>query len=139
MEEFESNIEKKKHEFYNERNSLRRFLTGLTATTFGVLVALHPISFSSVACGILYMVSVILNAISVLSYIGSLFGRYYGLIEEGKNLAEEPFETTPYIKQDSKKDKYAWRFPLYTKIGTYAYICTILSSCIYIILEVCNM
>ena len=57
-------------EFYRERNSLRRFLVGIIATTFGVLVALHPNVYASIMGRWCYVISVIANALSLLFFIG---------------------------------------------------------------------
>lgn len=125
-------------ELVKEINSLRRFLAGLTATTFGVLVALHPDKFSSSLCGGFYAASVIANALSVICFISSLFGRYWGLIEKGTN--QEGEERAEWGGRDYTpiKMKYAWRFRIYSMIGIITYIVAVLSSCIYIILEVCT-
>lgn len=124
-------------ELVKEINSLRRFLAGLTATTFGVLVALHPDKFSSSLCGGFYAASVIANALSVICFISSLFGQYWGLIEKGTNQERE--ERAEWRGEDytPKKMKYAGRFRVYSIIGIGSYIIAILSSCTYIILEVC--
>lgn len=124
-------------ELVKEINSLRRFLAGLTATTFGVLVALHPNEFSSSWCGGFYTASVIANALSVICFISSLFGQYWRLIEKGTNQAREEQADWKGEEYTPKKMKFAWRFGAYTIIGITSYIIAILSSCTYIIFEVC--
>lgn len=124
-------------ELVKEINSLRRFLTGLTATTFGVLVALHPNEFSSSLCGGFYAASVIANALSVICFISSLFGRYWGLIEKWVNQFGEECADLRGEDYTPKKQKCVWRFRVYSMMGIGSYIIAILSSCIYIILEVC--
>ena len=124
-------------ELTQEKISLRRFLAGLTATPFGVLVALHPEKFSSSLCGGFYAASVIANALSVICFISSLFGRYWGLIEKGTNQEGEERAEWGGGDYTPKKMKYAWRFRVYSIIGIGFYIIAILSSCTYIILEVC--
>ena len=124
-------------ELINEKNSLRRFLAGLTATTFGVLVALHPNEFTSQLCGWFYVSSVIANALSVICFISSLFGRYWGLIEKGANQAGEERANWRGDDYIPKKMKCAGRFRVYSIIGIASYIIAILSSCTYIILGVC--
>lgn len=122
-----------------EINSLRRFLAGLTATTFGVLVALHPNEFSSSICGWFYAASVIANALSVICLISSLFGQYWRLIEKGTNQAGEERADWRGDDYTPKKMKYAWRFRVYFMVGIGSYIIAILSSCIFVVLEVCNI
>lgn len=124
-------------ELTQEKNSLRRFLAGLTATTFGVLVALHPNEFSSSLCGGFYAASVIANALSVICFISSLIGRYWGLIEKWSNQFGEECADLRGEDYTPKKQKCVWRFRVYSMIGIGSYIVAILSSCTYIILEVC--
>lgn len=123
-------------ELVQEIYSLRRFLAGLTATTFGVLVALHPNGFSSLFCGGFYAAAVIANAVSVICYICILFERYWRLTEKGTNQARE--ERADWRGEDYtlKKMECTWRFRVYSMVGIGFYIIAILSSCIYIILEV---
>lgn len=120
-----------------EVNSLRRFLAGLTATTFGVLVALHPNEFSSQCSGIVYAISVVANAISVLAFIGSLFGRFWNLIEKGVNQKNESIADFQGKEYNGIKMKFPHRFKIYSLIGLGSYVIAIISSCVYIVLEVC--
>ncbi len=124
-------------ELTQEKNSLRRFLAGLTATTFGVLVALHPNEFSSQTCGILYAISVVANAISVLAFIGSLFGRYWKLAEKGFNQENGLIADLQGKEYNDIKMKFPHRFTVYSIIGLGSYVIAIISSCMYIVLEVC--
>ena len=125
-------------ELINEKCSLRRFFAGLTATTFGVLVALHPNEFTSQICGWFYVRSVIANALSVVCFISSLFGRYWGLIEKGTNQAEKERSDWRGAVFTPKKMKCAWRFRVYSMAGIGFYMIAILLSCTYILLEVCG-
>lgn len=120
-----------------EVNSLRRFLAGLTATTFGVLVALHPNEFSSQCSGIVYAISVVANAISVLAFIGSLFGRYWKLAEKGFNQENGLIADLQGKEYNDIKMKFPHRFTVYSIIGLGSYVIAIISSCMYIVLEVC--
>lgn len=113
-----------------EKSSLRRFLTGLTATTFGVLVALHPKSLNW-----WYVSAIVLNAISTLFFIASLFGRYRRLCDKKKEVTHQASTAFGYTDSSYENAKWAKRFHIYTIIGITAYIFVIITSCIYIILE----
>lgn len=129
-------LKETQEEFFNERNSLRRFFVGLIATTFGVLVALHPHDYVSTASRWCYVISVIANAISLFFFIGSLFGRYRMLYEKGINEANQ-LESAMHGK-DYKPIKlpYAERFSIFAKLGLFLYICAIVVACLFIVLEV---
>ena len=124
-------------ELKQEKNSLRRFLTGLTATTFGVLVALHPHEFSSDVHGWFYASSVIANAFSVVFFICSLYGRTKGLIEEGTNIEARTIARFQGKEEANEvKSRFPNRFVLYEKLGLALYLIAVAASCTYIILEV---
>lgn len=55
-----------------EKNSLRRFFAGLTATTFGVLVALHPDNFSSQACGWVYVSAILASCTYIVLKVSQI-------------------------------------------------------------------
>jgi hypothetical protein len=119
-----------------EKNSLRRFFAGLTATTFGVLVALHPDNFSSQACGWVYVSAVVANAISVLFFISSLFGRYRGIISDGINLQNHLTAVMRGEDYSPNVGKRGKRFKYYSICGIIFYVSAILASCTYIVLKV---
>lgn len=122
--------------FYNERNSLRRFLTGLTATTFGVLVALHPKEFASYLSGDMYIVSVVLNAVSVISFIISTFGRYFMLknaVQNQEMMMSSAMQGKKYVPANNKCAK---AFGTCSIIGIYSYMLAIIISCVFLIVEV---
>lgn len=123
-------------EFIAERNSLRRFLAGLTATTFGVLVTLHPHEFPSIWCACLYLASVLLNAISVVTFIISIFGRYQGLLAEGDEVDMQNAAIMSGEEYNQPKHKLAKLFKICSCVGLYSYILAILAACGYIILDI---
>ena len=123
-------------ELKQEKNSLRRFLTGLTATTFGVLVALHPHEFSSGVHGWFYASSVITNALSVVFFICSLYGRTKGLIEEGTNIEVRTSARLQGKEANEVKSRFPNRFMFYERLGLALYLIAVAASCTYIILEV---
>ena len=133
----DESLQQTANEYINERNSLRRFLAGLTATTFGVLVALHPHTFTPTCGRYWYMASVLLNAISVLSFIVSIFGRYRGLYAEGSELVKQNAATLSGGEYSQSTYKDAKLYAICTKIGLYTYILAIISACVYIVLDIC--
>lgn len=123
-------------EFYRERNSLRRFLVGIIATTFGVLVALHPNVYTSIMGRWCYVISVIANALSLLFFIGSLYGRYFMLIEKWKNI-DTQFESAMHgIEYKPVKLKFAKIFSISAILGLFFYLLAVVAACIFIVLEV---
>ena len=119
-----------------EKNSLRRFLAGITATTFGVLVALHPGFCASSWSSWFYVSSVIANAFSVIFFIGSLFGRYQmlkhrGIKQQNEAIAEMQGQIPP-----EEDNKCAGRFKFYVIAGLTSYGIAIICSCVFIVLEV---
>ena len=121
-----------------EKNNLRKFFAGLTATTFGVIVALHPNVLSNSVSGWFYVLSVILNALSAILLIGSLFGQYKKLKENWYNVSDQIRSTFSGKEENPKYDKYAKRFHLYAIIGIIFYIFSILSACTYLVLDICG-
>lgn len=119
-----------------EKNSLKRFFAGLTATTFGVLVALHPDNFSSQVCGWIYVSAVVANAISVLFFISSLFGRYRGIIADGISLQHHLTAVMRGEDYSHNVNKLVKRFKYYSICGIIFYVIAILASCTYIVLKV---
>ena len=124
------------NELYKEKHSLRRFLAGITATTFGVLVALHPSLCKSSWSSWFYVSSVIANALSVIFFIGSLFGRYQmlkhrGIIQQNEAIAEMQGQIPP-----EEENKCAGRFKFYVIAGLTWYGIAIFCSCVFIVLEV---
>jgi hypothetical protein len=121
-----------------EKNNLRKFFAGLTATTFGVIVALHPSGFNNNFSGWFYIVCVILNALSAILLIGSLFGRYMNLREKGHNLSNEISSVFGAQNEEPKHDKFAKQFHIYAIVGIFSYIFSIVSACVYLILDMCG-
>jgi hypothetical protein len=119
-----------------EKNSLRRFLAGITATTFGVLVALHPSLCASSWSSWFYVSSVIANAFSVIFFICSLFGRYRMLIHKGMRQQNEAIAEMQGQYPPKEENKYAGRFKFYVIGGLTSYGIAIICSCVFIVLEV---
>ena len=125
-----------KEKFYSEKNSLRRFLVGITATTFGVLVALHPNEYDSTVGRWCYVISVISNAISLIFFIGSLFGRYWMLLEKGINLDKQYAAAWQGTDYEPVELKFSKIFCCLSILGLCFYLLAILAACIFIIIEV---
>lgn len=125
--------------FREEQNSLRRYLAGLTATTLGVLTALHPQDIASNWIGWLYVASIITNAVSTIFFLFSLFGRS----KELKKKLDDDFvkNTAMYSGKDYnlKQSHFTQRFTLYMNAGIICYILTILLMCTYIVFEMCQI
>ena len=119
-----------------EKNSLRRFLVGVTATTFGVLVALHPNTFASKMCCWLYVISVISNALSLVFFIGSLFGRYRNLKEKCTNQNKRFEAAMQGINFFQAQPKFPGIFRFCSILGLFFYIIAIITSCIFITMEI---
>lgn len=122
--------------FFTERNSLRRYLVSITATTFGVLVALHPSEFVFRISRWCYVVSVIANAGSLIFFIVSLFGRYFMLKEEGINherMSAAAMRGSDYAPQ---KYKYTNIFHKCAILGLLFYLLAIVAACVFIVPEV---
>lgn len=125
-----------KEKFYSEKYSLRRFLVGITSTTFGVLVALHPNEYYSIAGRWCYVISVIFNAISLIFFIGGLFGRYWMLIEKGTNLDKQYAAAMQGVDYKPVEFKFTKIFSMLSILGLCFYLLAVLVACIFIVLEV---
>lgn len=121
--------------FLNERNSMRRFLAGIAATTFSIFVALHPQELTANWLGWIYIVCVILNAISIISFIYSSFGRSEELYEHMRveYIREAAAWTNSEMHELKTKDPK--RFSICMQIGLLAYIFSIAAACGYLIGE----
>lgn len=122
--------------YAEERNSLRKFLAGIVAATFGVLVALHPTSVSSMWTGWLYVGSIIANALSIIFLMFSTFGRCFGLKNMYINEMRVVVEDMTGLNLGRKKSAFPSRFKWYTIVGIISYLVAIMLSCAYIILEI---
>ncbi len=120
-------------DFNEEKYSLRRFLVGITATTFGVLVALHPNTFTSNASRWLYVISIVANALSLVLLIASLSGRYFMLREKGYKLEKDPLSIN---QSETNYPKYSRVFKPCAILGISFYVLSIVLSCSFIFIEV---
>ena len=65
-------LKESRESFLDERNSMRRFLAGIAATTFSIFVALHPQELMDNWLGWIYIVCVVLNAVACGYLIGEM-------------------------------------------------------------------
>ena len=121
--------------FINERNTLRRFLAGLTATTLGVLTALHPHDITVHWTGWLYVGSILSNACSVISLLCSLFGQSKKLKCEAQNAYLIEWSRWSGKEYDPIQSLFPQRFTYYTYIGVVFYVLSILLMCAYVVSE----
>lgn len=121
--------------FIKERNTLRRFLTGLTATTLGVLTALHPHNITVHWTGWLYVGSILTNACSVISLLCSLFGQRNKLKCEAQNACLRELSMWSGKEYDPIQRLFPQRFTYYTYIGVMFYVLSILLMCAYVVSE----
>lgn len=130
------NILKETHEsFLNERNSMRRFLAGIAATTFSIFVALHPQELTTNWLGWLYVACVVLNAVSIICFVSCSFGRSEELYENMRFEYERENAAWHNREMQELKTKNPKRFSLYMQIGLLAYIFSIVVACGYLIGE----
>lgn len=122
--------------YAEERNSLRKFLAGIVAATFGVLVALHPTSISTMWTGWLYIGCIVANALSLIFLMFSTFGRYFGLRNMYMNEMRKVAEDMTGMDLGREKSAFPLRFKWYTVAGIISYIVAIVLSCAYIVLEI---
>lgn len=128
-------LKETKESFLAERNSMRRFLAGISATTFSIFVALHPQEITIGWLGWIYIVCVILNAISIICFIYSSFGRSEELYENMRYKNEREAAAWSNREMRELNPKNPKRFSLCTQIGIFAYIFSIASACGYLIGE----
>jgi len=128
-------LKETKESFLNERNSMRRFLAGIAATTFSIFVALHPQEITTNWLGWLYIACVLLNAISILSFIFSTFGRTIELNE--KMTFENERESAAWANREMREIKTTnpKRFSYYMLIGLISYLLSVVAACGYLIGE----
>lgn len=121
--------------FLNERNSVRRFLAGIAATTFSIFVALHPQGLTTNWLGWLYIACVVLNAVSIICFVYSSFGRSEELYENMRFEYER--EAAAWTNREMRvlKTKNPKRFSFCMQIGLFAYIFSIVVACGYLIGE----
>lgn len=121
--------------FLKERNSLRRFLAGIAATTFSIFVAFHPQELTANWLGWLYISCVVLNAISIIAFIFSAFGRTQELYESMIFKYEREDAAWHNREMREIKTKNPKRFAWYMLIGLFSYIFAVLAACGYLIGE----
>lgn len=119
-----------------ERNSLRRFLAGMAATTFSVFVALHPQDLAADWIGWVYIICVVLNALSIILFIFSTFGRTKELYENASLEYEEAAAKFQGRDIEEQKINNTKRFTWYIYIGLTAYILAVLAACVYLVGEI---
>lgn len=131
----ENNSSKYIEAFIKERNTLRRFLAGLTATTLGVLTALHSHNMTLNWTGWLYVGSILSNACSVIFLLCSLFGQSKNLKIEAQNACLREWSMYSGKEYEPIQSLFSQRFTYYTYIGVVSYIIAILLMCAYVVSE----
>ena len=128
-------LKESRESFLDERNSMRRFLASIAATTFSIFVALHPQELMDNWLGWIYIVCVVLNAVSIICFIYSAFGRSEELYDNMRfEYERESAAWTNREMRELKTNNPKW-FSLYVRIGLFAYISSIVAACGYLIGE----
>lgn len=130
-----NNAYKLNNAFIEERNALRKFLAGLTATTFGVLTALHPQNITAVWTGWLYVGAVLSNACSAIFLLFSLFERCMELKQKTDNACKRNRSVCFGKGYEPIRGSFHRRFSFCVKIGVVCYILAILMMCAYVVSE----